>query len=102
MKKINENSYDTIPVGMMKGGCRITNLGEANTDGAPNQQCACLLTENWFADFPKGCKWFNDNVYSDKNKDDRYITGRGWLMDDGVEVIARAHANGIKRYIDTL
>jgi hypothetical protein len=42
MKKINENTYETMPVGMMKGGCRITNLGETNSDGAPNQQCACL------------------------------------------------------------
>ena len=93
----------TMPVGMMDGKVRLLNLGENNTDGAPNLKCACILTENWFADYPKNCAWSNDSVYQDKDENGKYKTGRGWLeSDEGIEELAQAHARGIKRYIDTL
>ena len=64
--------------------------------------CACALTENWFADYPKGCAWSNNSKYQEM-ENGHYKTGRGWLMsDEGVETIARLNANGIKRYIDSL
>lgn len=104
IKKVKDkkDSFVTLPDKMLNGNCRIENLPEGNSDGAPQQKCACLLTENWFADFPSGCEWYDDAVYSNTTND-RYNTGRGWLMSkEGIETIARAHADGIKRYIDTL
>ena len=81
--------------------CRIVNLFEGNSDEAPQLDCACILTENWFADFPYGCRWDNENEYW-KKTDGIFDTFRGWLMDKGIENIAQMHAEGIKRYIDSL
>ena len=103
MLKIKENKDNlAAPTNMFSGKCELTNLFENNSDGAPQLDCACLLTENWFADYsPKGYKWYDDSNLG--KIDGKYVTGRGWLMsDEGVETIARAHVNGIKRYIETL
>ena len=107
-----------IPIGMMDGKCTVehfpsrkktdketgsTYISHKSSDGATMLNCACALTENWFADYPKGCAWANDEKYADTDNDGRYKTGRGWLMsDEGVDTIARLNANGIKRYIDSL
>ena len=107
-----------IPVGMMDGKCTVehfpsrektdketgrTYISHKSSDGATMLNCACALTENWFADYPKGCAWSNDEKYAEKDENERYKTGRGWLMSDkGVDTIARLNANGIKRYIDSL
>ena len=94
---------------MMNGDCKVQNFLEdewdtinkkmiKHTDGAPQLRCACVLTENWFADYPKGCNWS-----SDKNLKDTTSSGRAWLMSEqGLKTLAQAHANAIKRYIDTL
>ena len=103
MLKIKENKDNlAAPTNMFSGKCELTNLFENNSDGAPQLDCACLLTENWFADYsPKGYKWYDDSTLG--KIDGRYVTGRGWLIsDEGVETIAQAHVNGIKRYIETL
>lgn len=96
--------FTKLPEGMLNGDCRITPLGEKNTDGAPQLNCACVLTENWFADYPSGSRWDSEDekIYGGFGGDGRYLTGRGWLSDEGIEVIARAHAQGIRRYIETL
>lgn len=108
-----------IPVGMMDGKCTVehfpsrektdketgrTYISHKSSDGATMLNCACALTENWFADYPKGCAWYNDEEYDKKDEENkRYKTGRGWLMsDEGVDTIAQLNANGIKRYIDSL
>lgn len=92
-----------MPSGMMNGTYTIEYLGENNTDGAPQQNCACILTENWFADYPENSPWFDDYNYYDKDSNGQYVSGRGWLMSDtGIKVIAEAHAKAIKRYIDSL
>ena len=95
--------FSEPPVGMLDGDCRITPLGEKNTDGAPQLNCACVLTENWFVDYPYGCNWDSDGTYDSLGGDGRFLTGRGWLSsEEGIEAIAQAHAQGIRRYIETL
>ncbi len=108
--KIKETKQNyNIPNGMMNGDCKVQNFLEdewdainkkmiKHTDEAPQLRCACVLTENWFADYPKGCNWS-----SDKNLKDTTSSGRAWLMSEqGLKTLAQAHANAIKRYIDTL
>ena len=95
LKVKEKRSELNIPKGMMDGACDIKNLGENNTDGAPQLNCACVLTENWFADYPVGCNWSSEPPAEN--------SGRRWLLsDEGIEEISTAHVNGIKRYIDTL
>jgi hypothetical protein len=71
-----------------------------STDGAVQLNCACALTENWFADYPKQAYWTVSGY--DSLIDGRYKSMRGWLENDGIEIIAQMNAKGIKRYIDTL
>ena len=108
--KNKKDTYTNMPTGMMNGDCRLLNFWEdtydskngkwiKHTDGAPQQKCACVLTENWFADYPSGCPWDDETEY---NNGTPYPSGRGWLMNEGIEEIAQAHAKAIKRYIDTL
>lgn len=106
-----------IPTGMMNGKCTVEHFpsrkkkdkdtgveytSHKSSDGATMLNCACALTENWFADYPKGCSWSNDSKYQEM-EGGKYKTGRGWMMsDEGVETIAQLNAKGIKRYIDSL
>ena len=101
--KAREDSgfYNTMPVGMMKYDNRISLLGMKNTDWAPQQACACILTENWFADYPINSRWYAED-YGGKDENGRYKSGRGWLENEGMDILAQAHARGIKRYIDNL
>ena len=110
MTKVYENSssFSSMPLGMMKGGCRIENLYPENTDWAPQMNCACVLTENWFQDWPAGSPYWDERpcgstityLYRPDNK--RYTNGRAWLETDGLEIVSQAHAKAIKRYIDSL
>ena len=88
----------------IKNTINVLSLPESNTDGAPQLNCACILTENWYSDYKSDGKgpscwesgkldslmynWFNNN------------TGVGLM--NGVETIAQMHAKAIKRYIDSL
>lgn len=82
--KIQESYKDTSLYPMFKGGCRIENEDETTTDMGPRVNCACVLTENWFADF-KG------------------VDSKSWLnSDEGIEKIAKAHVDAIKKYIEQL
>lgn len=101
-KRGRNGDFVDMPLNAMKGPCKVAHLGESNTDGAPQQNCACILTENWYADYPYGSKWDNDNLYNKKDANGRYASMRGWFMDKGCEIIAKAHAEGIRRYIDSL
>lgn len=81
---------------MMNGRAKVLNLLEGCSDGAPDLKCACVLTENWFADYPSVAKWKS----SRKNWPN---LGWGWITSDiGIETIARLNAEGIKRYVDGL
>lgn len=97
--------FKKMPDGFMrkKNIKPVMPLGENNTDGAPQQDCACVLTENWFADYK-----VNDISYSGPNFDaldseGRYQTGRAWLESpEGCNVVADYHVAGIVNYINSL
>ena len=75
-----------IPDGMMDGRCSVRSYlcGNESNDSGTMPNCACALTENWFADYGN---W----------------QGVVWLeSDEGINTIAEMHAKGIKRYIDSL
>lgn len=102
-------TFTKMPAGAMDGGCHIKHfpcrkdkktkeLVCKSCDGATQQNCACALTENWFADYPKGSNWSGsgyDNLVNGK-----YKSMRGWLENEGVEEIAQLNAKGVKKYID--
>lgn len=78
----------------------IKSLPSTNTDGAPQLDCACILTENWFADY---------DCENNKSGVNKWKSGKldgllcQWLFDDGlIERIAQMHVNAIKSYIDSL
>ena len=90
------------------GGCscafnnivEIKNLPSTNTDGAPQLDCACILTENWFADY---------DCENDKSGVNKWKSGKldgllcQWLFDNElIERIAQMHVDAIKSYIDSL
>lgn len=82
----------------------ITSL-TTQDDGAPQQNCACILTENWFADCMQDGGKGSDKWTSGKfgNYGDNGSLFYNWLISSkGVETIAQMHVNGIKRYIDSL
>lgn len=75
------------------------NYSYDRTDPAVKVNCACILTENWFADY--GIKW-NDKDYN-VMADNRYVNGRAWLeSDEGLNAIAEIHVNAIVEYIKSL
>ena len=109
-KEIKGNAKNlSIPTGGMNGGCYVElfpsrkkddgTISNKSCDGATQQKCACALTENWFADYPKGSNW-NGSGYNSL-VDGKYKTMRGWMeSDEGVKTIAELNAKGIKKYID--
>jgi D-alanyl-D-alanine dipeptidase len=108
--KAKSASFTTMPKGAMDGSCSVVQfparkkddgtISYKSCDGATQQDCACALTENWFADYPKGCNWAGAN-YKDKDSEGRFKTMRAWLeSDEGVQTIAEINAKGIKKYID--
>ena len=117
----NKDSYSKMPVGMMNGGVKEENpkaplsylLTPINTDpgtgfgGDKTTDCACILTENFFPNFyPKGTKkidWKAANWSDIDPATGRYCNGRGWLeSNEGCNVIADMHVNGIVNYINSL
>ena len=91
-------------------------LPEKNTDGAAQQTCACMLTENFFADYgdSDAIKRFKGSKESVEvcdgtstswcaKENGKYLCGEGWLLDEeGINAIASAHVEAIKRYIDSV
>ena len=102
----NKNGFNLYTSNAITDTIEIFNLPATKSDGAPRLDCACILTENWYADFhPDGGgvdKWkyakLDGLMYqwliSEVNENDR--------EKGGVEVIADMHAKAIKRYIDSL
>lgn len=82
--------------GMFDGAVSIKELGAENTDWAAQLDCACVLTENWFADYKsKGNEWATEPPAEH--------TGRYWLeSEEGIETIANLHFNAIVNYIKSL
>ena len=103
-KRGRNGEYSLMPEGMMRQTNSIKALGEENTDGGPNQSCACALLENWFADYStdKDVAW-DGSRYTDKDEMGRFKTGRAWIeSEEGGKVISEAIVKGLKRYIDSL
>lgn len=97
----NKDKLTKLPDGAIGDNIYVKNLNINNTDEAPQLDCACILTENWFADYPpQNGQWAKSSYGEIKNG--KYVTGRGWLENDGIDVIAKAHANAIKNYINSL
>lgn len=73
------------------------------TDGAVMQNCPCILTENFFADYSvNGVSWGGPN-YDALDGNNKYQTGRGWLeSEEGLSAIADMHVLGIVNYINSL
>lgn len=74
------------------------------TDGAVQQNCACILTENFFADYTvNNVSWSNDSTYKTTDANGKYQTGRGWLeSEEGLAAIADMHVNAIVNYINSI
>lgn len=113
--KGNNGEY-SMPPGAMKVGVMSVKEGQDkghilsadNTDGAPQLDCACILSENWFADYEggsvmgKGHKWSRDG-WDAKDGNGKFITMRGWIESpEGLNALADAHVEAIRRYIDSL
>lgn len=127
-KNIMLTDNDSIKV--VPSGYYSVKNSEKN-DGAPRLNCACILTENWFADTKKdgtnGSTIFRKMKEEYKNKYQNKITNKSfydyindlpedhkyknefknilayWLLsDDGIDFIANLNANMLKKYISKL
>ena len=116
----NNHEFKAMPVGMMKlGSLKQTQhhiLGPGKNDGAVQLDCACVLTENFFADYyDNGKKADYSGVLANISKyagteqgwsqrdSGRYLVGEGWLLsDEGMTVISDIHVEAIRRYINNL
>ena len=108
LKMINKGvngEFRQMPDGFMrnKNIKPVMPLGENNTDGAPQQDCACVLTENWFADYSVNGVSYTGSSYNTLDSEGRYQTGRAWLeSNEGCNVVADYHVAGIVNYINSL
>lgn len=69
------------------------------TDPAVKMNCACILTENWFADYGTGYDRTNYNQLINGH----YTNGRAWLeSDEGLTAIGEMHVKAIINYINSL
>ena len=115
------NEFRVMPTGFMKNGVNETMkvLTDSN-DGAVGLDCACLLTENFFADYgdthdiiagelnrvyingPKK-QQESGHGYLEKDAAGRFVCGEGWLFsDEGMTAISDMHVEAIRRYINNL
>lgn len=108
-----KDTYSKMPIGMMDNGVPTWHyaLGADNTDpgagwGKNPTHCACVLTENFFANYyPDGrhINWLAENYKEINPETGRYQNGRAWLeSEEGCNVIANAHVNAIVNYINSL
>ena len=116
-KTINRSGeFRVMPTGMMKQGVGTAHLlGVDNTDPAVQLDCACILTENFYADYgdPKdrSCNCIagvyanveaRKSEYAKKDASGRYVYGEGWLFsDEAMTAISNYHVEAIRRYIQT-
>ena len=92
---------NVLPNNAIEDTINILPLPSSNSDEGPRINCACLLTENWYADYKEGgggpSAW-------GRGKLDGLMYN--WLNaygeNGGIETIAQMHAKAIKRYIDSL
>ena len=108
-----KDTYSKMPIGMMDNGVPTWHyaLGANNTDPGAGwaknpTHCACVLTENFFANYyPEGrhINWLAENYKEINPETGRYQNGRAWLeSEEGCNVIANAHVNAIVNYINSL
>ena len=84
--------YELDPGGRNSKGEKIKHC-----DGGYMPQCACVLGENWYADYPKGSKWKAPG-YSALTADGRYKTMRAWLENEGVDIISNLYVSAVTGY----
>ena len=116
-EKASNGTFKKVPNGMLSGKPKdpliLDNSPSSShkaNDGAVQQDCACVLTENWFADYPKknshvGSKDELSTRTSWKETDEngRYKVGEGWLLDEeGLNAISDMHVEAIRRFINNL
>lgn len=101
-------AYPEMPDGFMKSVNQTHVLSPKNSDGGPILDCACVLTENFFADYGKLIAGplsnipNKQNVWSEKNGT-KFVSGQGWLLsDEGLNAISDIHVEAIRRYIENL
>ena len=108
-----KDTYSKMPIGMMDNGIPswAYMLAADNTDpgagfGAHPTHCACVLTENFFADYypaNRHINWLAVNYKDIDASTGRYQNGRAWLeSEEGCNVIANAHVNAIVNYVNSL
>ena len=106
-----KDSFTTMPVGMMDQGVNATHLlytdsytnATKGTDPGVDPNCACILTENFFADYTTGGPSYNDDANYKTMSNGRYQNGRAWLeSDEGLNAIADIHVGAIVNYINSL
>lgn len=119
VERAKNNEFRVMPRGFMNNGVGDKALLPADkTDGAVDLNCACLLTENFFADYggtytegkvdkiyANGPKKQNEGQqgYLDKDESGRFKCGEGWLLsDEGMTAISDMHVEAIRRYINNL
>lgn len=121
--RANNDEFNEMPIGFMKGKSNRTSGShllpaksfDDGTDWASSLDCACVLTENFFADYKSDKNKKADIIAGtldkiDKNSDyynekdgNRFIFGEGWLLsDEGMNAIADMHVEAIRRYINNL
>ena len=96
------NSMDKV-IGLEK-------VNEDKNDSAPRLDCACVLTENWFADWDynngvgDSSTWglYGGTIKKYKKDKCKNLFCNRLLEDDMIELVAQMHAEGIKKYIDSL
>ena len=112
------SDFDKMPDGMTSKVLETRALPERNSDGAAQVSCACMLTENFFADYGDKSKFRGgyqtvinemtpgfpeDQKTWSKTVNGKYVCGEGWLLDEeGMNAIVEAHVEAIKRYVDSL
>ncbi len=112
------NEFAVMPKGMMKSVNSAYHLLDDHgdkTDGGGRLKCACVLSENFFADYGEhGAKdWTHElsNIAKyagtgqgwDSKDGNRYLYGEGWLLsDEGMTAISDMHVEAIRRYINSL
>lgn len=106
----NSNNYTEMPLGMLNNvNYKIHTLNDCQSDPKKNKKdpavmvpCACILTENFFADYESGTVAWDGPNYKTK-LGNRYQTGRAWLeSEQGLNTIAELNVNAIVNYIDSL
>lgn len=108
LEKANNGAFSTMPIGFMSEKEQNWHKEPAfppdgTNDGAVKLDCACVLSENWFADYSVNGISYTSSNYDELDANGRYQTGRAWLeSDEGCNAVADMHVSAIVNYINSL